>query len=203
MCLALLVDAQGDAEMLAAQAAIARSWTTGFRRSSPRRSRTATSTRFLHAASGQAAAWTHAGDHEGYIAGYFIEAALAHYLLTGGKDRRMYDAAKKLADCWDANIGPAPKKAWYDGHEEMEQALVRLARFVERSRGRRQGRQVRPSSRSSCSIAGATARSTTRATCRSSQQYEAVGHAVRAVVLLLRAWPTSRWRPATPTTTAR
>ena len=69
-------------------------------------------------------------DHEGYVAGYFLESAINHYMLTDGTDRRLYDAAKKLADCWVANIGPAPKKEWYDGHQEMEQALVRFGRFV-------------------------------------------------------------------------
>ena len=73
---------------------------------------------------------THRGDHEGYIAGYFLESAINHYLMTGRKDARLYNAAKKLADCWCDNIGPAPKKAWYDGHQEMEQALVRFGRFV-------------------------------------------------------------------------
>ena len=69
------------------------------------------------------------GDHEGYVAGYFIESAINHYTLTGGKDLRLYNAAKKLADCWVANIGPG-KKVWFDGHQEMEQALVRFGRFV-------------------------------------------------------------------------
>ena len=68
------------------------------------------------------------GEHEGYVAGYFIESAINHYTLTNGMDKRLYDAAKKLADCWVANLGPA-KKDWYDGHQEMEQALVRFGRF--------------------------------------------------------------------------
>jgi uncharacterized protein len=69
-------------------------------------------------------------EHEGYIAGYFIEMGIAHHIATGGKDRRLYDAALKLADCWVEHIGPAPKKPWYDGHQEVEQALVRLGRYV-------------------------------------------------------------------------
>src|SRR3954451_15621805 len=73
----------------------------------------------------------HRSDHEGYTAGYFLESAINHYLMTDKKDARMYNAAKKLADCWYNNIGPAPKKAWYDGHQEMEQALVRFGRFVD------------------------------------------------------------------------
>ena len=70
------------------------------------------------------------GNHEGYTAGYFLESAINHYLMTGKKDARLYDAARKLADCWNNNLGPAPKKPWYDGHQEMEQALVRFGRFV-------------------------------------------------------------------------
>ena len=79
--------------------------------------------------------WTLKTEHEGYTAGYFLEAAIAHFLMTNKTDHRMYDAAKRLADCWDANIGPAPKKSWYDGHEEMEQALVKFARVVDDTEG--------------------------------------------------------------------
>ena len=79
---------------------------------------------------GPFAHWERRGDHEGYTAGYFLESAINHYLMTNKKDARLYNAAKKLADCWCANLGPAPKKAWYDGHQEMEQALVRFGRFV-------------------------------------------------------------------------
>src|ERR1051326_7770746 len=45
------------------------------------------------------------GDHEGYTAGYFLESAINHYLMTDKKDARLYNAAKKLADCWCANLG--------------------------------------------------------------------------------------------------
>lgn len=79
--------------------------------------------------------WTNIGDHEGYSAGYFIEAAIANYRLTQGKDRRMYDAAKRLADCWCNNVGPAPKRTWYDGHEELEQALYRFANLTNEVEG--------------------------------------------------------------------
>ncbi len=80
----------------------------------------------------------HRGDHEGYVAGYFIESAINHYTLTEGKDKRLYDAAKKLGDCWVAHIGPG-KKQWYDGHQEMEQALVRFGRFVNDMEGNGRG----------------------------------------------------------------
>ena len=62
--------------------------------------------------------------------------------MTDKSDRRLYDAARKLADCWDANIGPPPKKAWYDGHQAMEMALVRFGRFVNSVEQDGIGRQV-------------------------------------------------------------
>ena len=52
-------------------------------------------------------------NHEGYTAGYFIESAINYTTLTGGKDKRLYNAAKRLADCWYANLGPPPKKPCY------------------------------------------------------------------------------------------
>ncbi|MHC4521044.1 MAG: beta-L-arabinofuranosidase domain-containing protein, partial [Planctomycetota bacterium] len=121
----------------------------------------------------------HRADHEGYVAGYFLEAGIAHHLLTDGQDLRLYNAAKKLADCWDANIGPPPKKQWYDGHQAMEIALVRFGRFVNKVEG--QGRGDRYIALAKFLL-----------DCRDDgskydqshvpvvQQYEAVGHAVRA-----------------------
>ena len=119
------------------------------------------------------------GDHEGYVAGYFLESAINHYTLTNGTDKRLYDAAKKLGDCWVANLGPG-KKDWYDGHQEMEQALVRFGRFVNDMEG--------PGSHGDSYIKLAKF----LLDCRRDgseydqshvpvqQQYEAVGHAVRA-----------------------
>jgi hypothetical protein len=66
-------------------------------------------------------------EHEGYVAGYFLEAAIAHVRMTGGKDRRLYDAARRLADCWERHIGLAPKQPWFDGHQGMELALFSKA----------------------------------------------------------------------------
>ena len=121
------------------------------------------------------------GNHEGYTAGYFIESAINHYTMTDDKDARLYDAAKKLADCWADHIGPAPKQEWFDGHQEMEQALVRFGRFVNEVEGW-QGRGDRYIALAKFLL-----------DCRKNgteydqshlpvvQQYEAVGHAVRAV----------------------
>ncbi|HVX85673.1 MAG TPA: beta-L-arabinofuranosidase domain-containing protein [Phycisphaerae bacterium] len=134
MCDALMVDAQGDTDILAAQDKMRQtvdSWIpiilaaqepdgyfqTRFTLGTPRENGLAP------------AHWTVKTEHEGYVTGYFLEAAIADYEMTKGHDRRLYDAAKRLADCWANNLGPG-KKAWYDGHEEVEQALVRFGRFV-------------------------------------------------------------------------
>jgi len=119
------------------------------------------------------------GNHEGYVAGYFIESAINHYTLTEGKDKRLYDAAKRLADCWVMNIGPG-KKDWYDGHQEMEQALVRFGRFVNDMEGNSHGDKY-------ISLAKflldnrRNGSEYDQSHVPVQQQYEAVGHAVRAV----------------------
>ena len=119
------------------------------------------------------------GEHEGYVAGYFLEAAISHYLMTDGQDRRLYDAAKKLADCWCDNIGPPPKKAWYDGHQEMEQALVRFARMVDHVEGVGKGDKYTQLAKFLIdSRQGGSQYDQNYAP--AVEQYEAVGHAVRA-----------------------
>lgn len=119
------------------------------------------------------------GNHEGYVAGYFIESAINHYTLTEGKDKRLYDAAKKLADCWVANIGPG-KKEWFDGHQEMEQALVRFGRFVNDMEGEGHGDNYVQLAKFllDCRKGGSEY---DMSHVPVQQQYEAVGHAVRAV----------------------
>jgi hypothetical protein len=119
------------------------------------------------------------GNHEGYVAGYFIESAINHYTLTEGKDRRLYDAARKLSDCWVANIGPG-KKEWFDGHQEMEQALVRFGRFVNDMEGQGKGDEYIKLAKFllDCRRNGSEY---DQSHVPVQQQYEAVGHAVRAV----------------------
>jgi DUF1680 family protein len=121
----------------------------------------------------------HRGNHEGYVSGYFIESAINHYTLTNGKDLRLYNAAKNLADCWVANIGPG-KKEWFDGHQEMEQALVRFGRFVNDQEGNHRGdayialaKFLLDSRRGGSEY--------DQSHLPPGQQYEAVGHAVRAM----------------------
>lgn len=137
------------------------------------------------------------GNHEGYTAGYFLESAINHYLMTQKKDARLYNGAKKLADCWYNNLGPAPKKPWYDGHEEMEQALVRFGRFVNDMEGGGKGERYIQLAKwlLDCRSTAAVQRTRPDGTVvdeRSEydqshlpvvQQYEVVGHAVRAMYL--------------------
>jgi DUF1680 family protein len=120
------------------------------------------------------------GNHEGYVAGYFLESAINHYTMSNRSDARLYNAAKKLADCWCDNLGPAPKKEWFDGHQEMEQALVRFGRFVSQMDGGGRGdRYVRLAKFLLDSRKGGTEYDQSHLPVV--QQYEAVGHAVRAV----------------------
>jgi DUF1680 family protein len=131
--------------------------------------------------------WERRGDHEGYTAGYFLESAINHYLMTDKKDARLYNAARKLADCWYDNLGPAPKKAWYDGHQEMEQALVRFGRFVNDMEGGGQGQKYIELAKFLLDGRYNAARNDRerqeydQSHLPVIQQYEAVGHAVRAV----------------------
>ncbi len=122
----------------------------------------------------------HRGAHEGYVAGYFLESAIAHYLMTNKTDARLYDAAKKLADCWYDNLGPAPKKPWYDGHQAMEIALVRFGRFLSHVEGKGKGDKYIKLAKFllDCRKDGHKYDQSHVPVVR---QYEAVGHAVRAV----------------------
>ncbi|MBM4026624.1 MAG: Tat pathway signal protein, partial [Planctomycetes bacterium] len=183
MCLALMVDPRGDPEILRAQEkmkATLEDWI-------PKILAAQEPDGYLQTAytladrSRWAERWSprNRRDHEGYVAGYFIESAINHYTLTDGADKRLYNAAKKLADCWVANLGPG-KKDWYDEHQGMEQALVRFGRFVNDMEG--------PGSHGDSYIKLAKF----LLDCRNNgseydqshvpvqQQYEAVGHAVRA-----------------------
>ena len=182
MCEALMVDPQGDAEIIAAQETMKKTleqWIPIIL--SAQEPDGYLQTAFtLRDTSRWHERWSPEGrgNHEGYVSGYFIESAINHYTLTEGKDKRLYNAAKKLADCWVANIGPG-KKAWYDGHQEMEQALVRFGRFVNDMEGHGRGDSY---------IALAKFLLDNRkdgseydqSAVPVQEQYEAVGHAVRA-----------------------
>jgi DUF1680 family protein len=119
------------------------------------------------------------GEHEGYVAGYFIEMGIAHYIATEGKDRRLFDAAVKLADCWVDHLGPAPKQTWFDGHQEVEQALVRLGRFVNDIEGEGKGQKYIDLAKFLLDSRKG-GQSYDQSNVPVTQQYEAQGHAVRA-----------------------
>jgi DUF1680 family protein len=187
MCVALMVDPQGDPDIIAAQnkmkATLADWIPTILAAQEP--------DGYLQTAYTLAdrrqwpSHWdpAHRGYHEGYVMGYFLESALSDYLLTGGKDKRLYNAAKKLADCWVANIGPG-KREWYDGHEEMEQALVRFGRFVNDVEGSHHGDRYIALAKFLLDCRGRHGGSDYDQTqAPVTRQYEAVGHAVRAAYL--------------------
>lgn len=67
--------------------------------------------------------WTDIGMHEMYCGGHMIEAAIAHYRITG--KTTFLDVGIKFADYLDRTFGPG-KKHWVPGHEEIELALVKL-----------------------------------------------------------------------------
>lgn len=178
MCLAQLVDPQGDQEIIAAQKTLRKTldeWV-------PIIIGAQAPDGYLHTQYiiQDRPRWSNVSDHEGYQAGYFIDLAIAHHRMSGGKDRRLLDAAIRLADCWVRNIGPAPKKSWYDGHQELEMALVALARHL-----RGIGEPAKAEDYIALSKFLLDSRRGGDEYDQSHlplvQQYEAVGHAVRAV----------------------
>ena len=200
MSIALMIDPQGDPEIIQAHAkmrATLEDWIPkilaaqepdGYLQTAftldreGRNGNTIKSSEFKH--------WdpAHRGDHEGYTAGYFLESAINHYQMTNKKDARLYNAARKLADCWCANLGPAPKKIWFDGHQEMEQALVRFGRFVNDMEGGGKGQKyielakfLLESRYDSNPNKDYFAKQYDQSHLPVVEQYEAVGHAVRAV----------------------
>ena len=183
MCEALMVDPKGDAEMIAAQ----NKMKSTLERWIPIILAAQEPDGYLQTAwtLRDTSRWHHRwspegrGNHEGYVSGYFIESAINHYTLTDGKDKRLYNAAKKLADCWVANIGPG-KIAWYDGHQEMEQALVRFGRFVNDMEGQGHGdNYIKLAKFLLDNRKGGSEYDQSHVPVQ--EQYEAVGHAVRAM----------------------
>ena len=113
MCIALMVDPHGDKEIIAAQKKMKSTledWIPKILAAQEPDGYLQTAYTLRDTARWKAR-WSPEtrGNHEGYVAGYFIESAINHYTLTNGTDRRLYNAAKKLADCWVANIGRAKR----------------------------------------------------------------------------------------------
>lgn len=63
--------------------------------------------------------------HEMYCGGHLIEGGVAFFDATG--DRRLLDVAIKFADHVDSRFGPGKRRS-YCGHEEIELALLKLAK---------------------------------------------------------------------------
>ncbi|KGE16598.1 glycoside hydrolase family 127 protein [Paenibacillus wynnii] len=74
--------------------------------------------------------WTNLNEcHELYCAGHFIEAAIAYYEATG--KRKLLDIMCRMVDYIDSVFGPEEGKLkGYDGHQEIELALVKLYRLT-------------------------------------------------------------------------
>lgn len=74
--------------------------------------------------------WTNLNDcHELYCAGHFIEAAVSYYEATG--KRKLLDIMCRMVDHIDSVFGPEEGKIrGYDGHQEIELALVKLYRLT-------------------------------------------------------------------------
>jgi len=80
--------------------------------------------------------WANLRDcHELYVAGHFIEAGVAHFAATG--KRSLLDVVCRLADLIGRTFGIGPgQQPGYCGHEEIELALVKLARATGEERYR-------------------------------------------------------------------
>ena len=78
--------------------------------------------------------WTNLTDcHELYCAGHMIEAGVAHYRATG--KRKLLDVVCRLADYIDTVFGPEDGKIHgFDGHQEIELALVKLYEVTQEPR---------------------------------------------------------------------
>lgn len=64
--------------------------------------------------------------HELYCAGHLIQAAVALHRATGGKE--LLEVAVRFADQIEATFGPGKAIDGFDGHPEVETALVELYR---------------------------------------------------------------------------
>ena len=185
MCIALMIDPKGDREIIAAQEKMKKAlekWIPIILAAQEPDGYLQTAYTLAERNRWESR-WSakNRSDHEGYVAGYFIESAINHYTLTEGKDLRLYNAAKKLADCWADHIGPNQGQIeWYDGHQGMEMALVRFGRFVNDMEGDGKGDRYIALAKFLLDCRGGGSEYD-QSHDPVQQQYEAVGHAVRAV----------------------
>lgn len=78
--------------------------------------------------------WTNLRDnHELYVGGHFIEAAVAYYEATS--KRKLLDVMARFADYVDTVFGYGEDQLrGYDGHQEIELALLKLYRVTNEQR---------------------------------------------------------------------
>ena len=131
--------------------------------------------------------FSNAAKHEFYTMGYFIEMGIAHFRMTKGRDRRLFDAAIRCADHLDSVFGPAPKRMWLNGCPGIEYAFCRLADAVNAADGPGEGdKYVRLARHFICNqhrAPGTNGRweaSYHQAERPAEEMKEATGHAVRA-----------------------
>jgi DUF1680 family protein len=137
ICVALAVDPAGDAELAKAQAELRAKLEEWI----PIILAAQSPDGYIHSfhVLNKHPRYSNTGWHEFYVMGYFLEMGVAHYRMTGGKDRRLYDAAVKCGDHLCDTFGPPPKRTWRNGHPGMEYALCRLGRLVNEVSGAGKG----------------------------------------------------------------
>ena len=114
ICLALSIDADGDPDLAAAQGFLRRKLDEWI----PIVLAAQMDDGYIHSyhTVNKFERYSNINSHEFYVQGYLIEAGVAHYLVTDGKDRRLYDAARRCADHLCKEFGPDPKRNWIYGH---------------------------------------------------------------------------------------
>ncbi len=129
MCMALDIDAMNDAEIIAAQKQIAaklEEWIPYFADAQEDSGYFDT----YYTLNTAEEKYSNVDKHELYCMGHFIEAAIAHYEYTDGKDTRLFDVAIKCANHIASTFGNGEgKRKQIAGHQEIEYALLRLARL--------------------------------------------------------------------------
>ncbi|MBQ8214660.1 MAG: glycoside hydrolase family 127 protein [Clostridia bacterium] len=191
MCFALAIDPMGDAEIIAAQKKIdqkLQEWIPYYQDAQEESGYFDT----WYILDDNKVRYSDVEKHELYCMGHFMEAAIAHYQCTDGKDTRLLDMAVKCADYLYGVFGwEEGKRRQIAGHQEIELALLKLAKTVVKMdesysakahkyaelatffleiRGQYDDRTVE----------GYLARDYWQDHAPVSEQYEAVGHSVRA-----------------------
>ena len=153
--------------------------------------------------------WDDMDKHQMYNAGHFFEMAIEHEKLTGNP--KVLNAARRFADHIDGIFGPM-KRYDVDGHQEVELALIRLyratgerryldlARFFLDERGFLHGAKREPFDpttevKGSRPMQQRIARQDHKPIV---EQFEAVGHAVRAGYMYAAMVDIVRFMPDAP-----